>query len=326
MTQAALASAVAAKPTTVPSGGARSRLARAFLGLNAGFSIICGGALVGFAGDLAGLLFAAQPGWLVAVLRGLGVGLILFALDLLLMAKNRRITKGQVLLVCGADVAWIAGSVVLLVVFGAWFTATGWLVVAAVAVAVAIFAAGQWVGAGRIAEPLSVARARWADGVLALSVTRPVNAPVATVWRVMTDHPGYADVAANIAKVEVLSGDGLPDAGLGLRRRCADPDGNSWTETCDVFEPEKVFGFTIDTQAPDYPYPIAALTGRWSVKPAAGVGARVGAVFAIDIAAQPAGNAVQRWLFATLARGKFKGVLLNLADAWAARMEREAAV
>ncbi len=317
MSQAALVNAVRTEPTTAPS---KSRLARTFLGLNAGFSIFCGGALVGFAGDLAGQLFAVQPVWLTAMLRALGVGLILFALDLGLMAANRRIGKSQVLLVCGADVAWIAGSVVVLTVFEAWFTATGWLVVADVAAVVAVFAAGQWVGARRIAVPLSRAWARWGDGVLTLGVTRPVNAPVATVWRVMTDHPGYADVAANIATVEVLTGDGLPDAGLGLRRRCADPDGKSWTETCDVFEDGKVFGFTVDTDAPDYPYPIAALTGRWSVAPAV-----AGAVFAIDIVARPKGNAVQRWLFATLARGKFKGVLLDLADAWAARMEREAA-
>lgn len=144
-----------------------------------------------------------------------------------------------------------------------------------------------------------------------LRVSRQVRASPERVWAVMSDHPRYADVASNIAKVEVLSGDGL-----GMVRRCYDPKGASWTETCDLFEPRRVFGFEVDTGAPDYPYPIASLKGRWSVEPVGD-----GAVFRIDIEAKPAGNALQRFLFTRLAGVKFKGILKDLADRWAARME-----
>ena len=144
-----------------------------------------------------------------------------------------------------------------------------------------------------------------------LRVSRLVEAPPERVWAVMNDHPRYADVASNIAKVEVLSGDGL-----GMVRRCYDSNGGSWTETCDLFEPGRVFGFEVDTGAPDYPYPIASLKARWSVEAVGG-----GAAFRIDIEARPSGNALQRVLFTRLAGAKFKGILEDLADRWAARME-----
>lgn len=130
----------------------------------------------------------------------------------------------------------------------------------------------------------------------------------------MTDHPAYADVASNIAEVEVLAGDGL-----GMRRRCFGPKGEHWEETCDVFEPGKSFGFRIHTEADDYPYPIDALTGRWSVR-----ALEDGSEFDIQIVATPKGNAVSKWLFGMMAKTQFKNVLIELADGWAKRMEKEA--
>ncbi len=127
----------------------------------------------------------------------------------------------------------------------------------------------------------------------------------------MNDHPGYADVASNISKVEVISGNGL-----GMQRRCFGPKGENWTETCDVFEEGKSFGFKIHTEAPDYPYPIADLQGRWSVSPHGN-----GSEFAIDITAKPKGNFISRMLFSVVAKRQFRMVLIDLADAWAFKME-----
>ncbi len=66
-------------------------------------------------------------------------------------------------------------------------------------------------------------------------------------------------------------------------------------------------------------YPFAELTGRWRVEKHL-----VGSEFDIDIVATLKGNAFSRWLFAMVAKPQFKTVLIDLADAWAARMEREA--
>ena len=141
-----------------------------------------------------------------------------------------------------------------------------------------------------------------------------VRAPTATVWYVITDHPACADVADNISKVEVLSGDGL-----GMKRRCYGPKGENWEETCDLYEPGHTYGFRIHTEFRDYPYPFAELSGRWSVEEHS-----AGSEFNIKIVASLKGNALSRWLFATSARPQFKTILIDLSDAWAASMEREA--
>ena len=127
----------------------------------------------------------------------------------------------------------------------------------------------------------------------------------------MTDHPGYAEVASNIARVEVVAGDGL-----GMQRRCYGPKAENWLETCDHYDEGRAFGFRVHTEAPDYPYPIAGLQGHWAVEPR-----DAGSVFSIRIEATPKGGWLARTLFARLAGGKFKAVLVDLAEAWAARME-----
>ncbi len=287
-----------------------SGMARGFLGANAVFSLACGLGLAVFAPAFAAAAFVDAAAWTTA-LRWLGIGLVVFAADLWLMRGDRFIGKVPVRLVAAADVLWIAGSAAGLVWFADRLTAVGQGAVVAIASIVGVFAVGQLLGAQRITAPQSVVSARRDGDVLRLNVTRRVDAAPDVVWRVMTDHPGYADVASNIAKVEVLDGDGL-----GMRRRCSDPKGGTWTETCDVFEAGRRYGFVVDTDAADYPYPIAALQGRWSVAPDG-----AGAVFAIDIAARPKGNGLQRWLFHRLAARQFKPVLIDLADAWAARME-----
>jgi hypothetical protein len=132
----------------------------------------------------------------------------------------------------------------------------------------------------------------------------------------MNDHPGYADVADNLSKVEVVNGEGV-----GVQRRCYGLKGENWLETCDLYDDGRAFGFRVHTGADDYPYPISDLHGEWSVEPN-GAGSR----FAISIEAAPKGNLLVQTLFKTAAKRQFKAVLVDLADAWADRMEREARV
>lgn len=291
-----------------------TRTARAFLALNAAFSVLSGAALIIMAGVISGAIFAAPADWVPLGLRLLGAGLLIFALDVWIMARNRFIRKKGVLLIVVADLVWLLASALLLLFGSQLLTGTGMLLIGVVAAFVAVFAIGQFIGAGKIVAPQSRVDIRTEDGVLVASVRRAVRAPASTVWKVMTDHPRYAEVAANISKVEVLSGEGL-----GMQRRCYGPKGENWRETCDHFEAGRSFGFKIHTEAEDYPYPIADLKGQWSVEPK---GTR--SEFAIDIEARPKGNAIVRALFAFAAKRQFTTVLIDLADAWSDRMEREA--
>lgn len=289
-------------------------VARGFLVLNAVFSALIGLELIVFPDAMAEVMFVDPAGWKPLVLRLLGVGLVVFALDLLLMASNLFVTKKEVMLIVFADIGWLFASGAIVFLDGQIFSDSGIVAIEVVAAFVAFFAIGQYVGARRIVAPESQASVRSNKGVLIARVTRAVGAPVERVWEVMTDHPGYADVASNISKVEVLSGQGI-----GMKRRCFGPKGENWTETCDLFEEGQSFGFKINTEAPDYPYPISDLQGRWSVEPQGS-----GSLFSIDIEATPKGGFPSRALFSFVAKRQFKSVLIDLADAWSRRMEQDA--
>lgn len=291
-----------------------TKTARTFLGLNAIFSIILGADFVIAPGFAADMLFVEQAAWQAITLRVLGVGLILFGLDLALMAKNRFVTAGQVKFITMMDIGWVVASAALLVIDGHLFTGFGQVAIVVVAALVLIFAIGQYIGANKIQPPLSEASVRISQGKIHATVNRVVNAPEDVVWRVMNDHPGYADVADNIAKVEVVQGEGM-----GMQRRCYGPKGENWLETCDLYDEGRAFGFRIHTEAKDYPYPISDLHGEWSVQ-RDGQGSK----FAIDIEAKPKGNFFIQTLFKSAAKRQFRVVLADLADAWAARMEQEA--
>ncbi|MEO1247563.1 MAG: SRPBCC family protein [Pseudomonadota bacterium] len=288
--------------------------ARVFLALNAAFSAIVGLELIVFPDAVAQAMFMDPAGWKPLVLRLLGIGLVLFALDLLLMATNRFVAKKEVLLIVFADVGWLIASAAAVLLGAHVFTERGIFIIDVVAFFVAAFAAGQYFGARKIVPPESRVSVRSTGGTLIATVRRAVDAPPETVWGVMTDHPGYADVASNISRVEVLSGEGI-----GMQRRCYGRKGESWAETCDLFEDGRSFGFKVHTEAPDYPYPISGLEGRWSVEPKG-----AGAEFSIDIEAKPKGGFVSRTLFSSMAKRQFKAVLIDLADAWSRKMEREA--
>lgn len=289
--------------------------ARTFLKMNGLFSTLTALPLLLAAGMVAPLLFADPAEWAAMGLRGLGLGLIGFAGLLFALSKYKYVSRVIVNDIVVLDALWVIGSIVLVVFFGRILTTDGVTVVVAVAVVVAVFATSQAIAAARIETPVPVADVTFRDGMLRASVTRTVRAPAEAVWEVMTDHPAYADVADNLSRVDVLSGDGL-----GMMRRCYGPNGENWEETCDLFEPGRAYGFRVHTEAENYPYPFAELSGRWSVEPHP-----TGAEFSIEITAVLKGNSLSRWLFAAFARPQFKTILIDLADGWAARMERGAA-
>lgn len=293
-----------------------TKMARIFLSLNCAFSTASGLALLIFPQTLAATLFDNPADWVALLLQVLGVGLIIFALDLLMMVRNTYLTAREVRLIVAADIGWILGSIALMYFGAHLLTFTGMITIEVVALFVAIFAAGQFLGVRKIRPLASQASVTSRDGYVIATVRRVVTAPVSAVWKVMNDHPGYADVASNLSKVEVLSGDGE-----GMKRRCYGPKGEHWTETCDLFEDGHSYGFRIHTDAPDYPYPIEDLKGRWTVKPV-----EDGAEFSIDITARPKGNILMRLLFLLAAKQQFRTVLIDLADRWSERMEREARV
>jgi hypothetical protein len=114
---------------------------------NAAFSTVTGLAVLVFARPLA-VTLGVDPAWL---LPALGVGLLLFALDLVRTA--RRPTPRYALWISALDFAWVLGSALLLAVAPHELTTVGRWVVAAVALFVASFGVAQVRGVARLCGP-----------------------------------------------------------------------------------------------------------------------------------------------------------------------------
>lgn len=90
-------------------------------------------------------------------------------------------------------------------------------------------------------------------------IERWVNAPAHVVWTVVSDVVGYAHVAPNLSKAEVLEGEGL-----GMWRRCYDRQGRGWNEQCVAWDEGHAYSMAVDTN--DYPYPFSKMQGTWRVE------------------------------------------------------------
>ncbi len=136
-------------------------------------------------------------------------------------------------------------------------------------------------------------------------IERLVDAPVTKAWPVVSDVVGYADVAPNLSRAEVVSGEGQ-----GMVRRCYDTKGKGWNETCSLWEEGYRYQMVVDTAAPDYPYPMKAMQGAWSVEPA-GDATRIRMRFEYTLKGGPLGK-----LMGFLMRPVFAKVCNELLDNW----------
>ena len=190
----------------------------------------------------------------------LGILLLAFAGGVALIATRRLLRRGWVWAVIAADVLWVLDSGLLLVLFPEALSPTGFWVVAGCAGLVALFAIDQAIGLAMLYQGRSeITVTRFGDR-MTMTAGIATSATPARVWQVMSDQEGYADVADNIGRVEIVEG-----RGKGMIRQCSDNDGKSWQETCTLWDEGRAFAFRVHTEAEDYPYPIAALSGTWSL-------------------------------------------------------------
>lgn len=130
------------------------RFLRLALRGNATFSTLTGVASIFFAGSLASWMGVPAPALLVA----LGVGLVGFASFLFWFASRPEVATSLAWGVVGADLAWVAGTVPL--VLADVLTGPGdWLAIA-IAEGVLLFAVLQAIGIRRSSAPRSAEMAR----------------------------------------------------------------------------------------------------------------------------------------------------------------------
>ena len=245
---------------------ANDRPLRWVLLANAGFSAIAAIACLLAAEAVADTILA--PGVSVFGLSAaelvfeLGILLLAFAGGVAVIATRRLLRRGWVWAVIAADVLWVLDSGLLLALFPDFLTPAGFGIAAGCAGLVALFAIDQTIGLAMLYQGASRITVTRSGDRMTLTAGITTAALPARVWQVMSDQEGYADVADNIGKVEIVEG-----RGAGMIRQCSDNDGKSWRETCTLWDEGRAFAFRVHTEAADYPYPIAELTGTWSLAP-----------------------------------------------------------
>jgi hypothetical protein len=126
-----------------------SRFLRRSLQLDGVASGLCGLLLLAAAGPVSALMGLAGPG----IARIVGALLVLYAAALLWNGARATVSRAGVLAAVGLNALWVVGSAV--VILDGPLTALGNLAVAAVAVAVLLFAVLEAVGLARLRQAMS---------------------------------------------------------------------------------------------------------------------------------------------------------------------------
>ena len=113
---------------------------------NAIFSIFCALDLLIFSQGLATIMGLPDAN----LLFSLGISLIVFAAFVWFVSSQQPISSKLALAIIWMDVAWVAGSVLLLIFKPEWLTVTGVVLIIAVAIAVELFAFLQYRGLKKI--------------------------------------------------------------------------------------------------------------------------------------------------------------------------------
>ncbi|MGI9451602.1 MAG: SRPBCC family protein [Geminicoccaceae bacterium] len=281
---------------------------------NAIFSTVTGLACLLMPGLIADLLFSGDGSLLgfspSPIILGLGIGVLAFAGLVFFVAKPTIMKLGLVKLIILADVLWVLDSAILLVFFSSALSPIGFEAVLITAVIVLVFATGQALGMASIYQGNSDVKISVDGPVMSIEAALGTKAEADRVWQVMSDQEAYADVADNLSKVEVLEGQGKD-----MIRRCYDTKGQSWTESCTLWDEGRAFGFRVHTEAADYPYPIAKLSGLWSLTPMAH-GTEIKMVFTVE-----AKTGLANHLLFKVMAAPFAKICDRLLRSWAQIME-----
>ena len=84
------------------------------------------------------------------VILALGIGLLIYGIDVFIIARKETISEGFAKFVIGADLAWVIGSVILIFTNLVALTTPGKWAIAIIADIVLVFAILQYVGLRRV--------------------------------------------------------------------------------------------------------------------------------------------------------------------------------
>ncbi len=277
-------------------------------------SVAFGSAGLLFSGMAANALFSQSFTILGAspanIVLDAGLIFLLFAGFVLHTARQEMLSRSRVKGIIFLDILWVIISAFLLLPMAEHLSPTGFNIILLGAVVTLLFVIEQMVALAQVYQGASKVVITTKGSRMTITASLDTRAVADRVWQVMSDQPGYAEVADNLSAVEILSGEGE-----GMIRQCKDTKGRAWQETCTRWDDGSAFAFRVHTEAEDYPYPIAELSGVWSLAPTAH-GTRIKMAF--DVAAKS--GVINRLLFKVMA-APFANLCDRLLRKWVQEME-----
>jgi len=231
-------------------------LKRALLA-NAAFSALCGLGLVVLGGGLAELIGLGSP----IVYRVIGLGLALFAGVVGWSATRTPINAFVASLISAADLLWVLGTAIVIVLTYPSLRPLGIVVMLAVAALVLGLALRQLHGIElTFAVPGKPHTSR-----LCVAVATPVSAD--DLWLRIADLGNIQRYSPNLARVSLRN---QARAGVDAVRECTSRTGQTWAEHCTRFDPvARAIDMRFLASEAGFPYPFGTMTGGWAVVPLA---------------------------------------------------------
>ncbi|MGX1203453.1 SRPBCC family protein [Marinobacter sp. MBR-105] len=227
-------------------------LVRTALKLNAAFSGISGLFLL-FLPDLTGRLIGVGA---PLILQALGLGLLIFSMDLLHQATRDKIAGWRVLYASAGDFIWVLVSIVGVILWGSHLTPQGVFTVLAVAAFVLCFGLSQMAG---LKEMYFLPK----DRSFGYSLRYQSVSDADSLWHIVGNLGAIAQYAPNLASSQIES---IPNDDLPLRA-CEDTQGNQWRERCTEYdEDRRRYEVEFLTEEAGFPYPATWMIGGWQVE------------------------------------------------------------
>ncbi len=228
-------------------------LVRNALLANSIFSIASGFLLILFPRYLSSILGAAHQGMMII----LGAGLICFGAMLIYLAISERINGWQVLSATIADLMWVIGSLIVLIISPDSLENTGQWLISTIALVVLSFALAQLRGLHHLYLNQENGLYRYC-----LVIFSPVSAN--KMWNIVSQL-GNISRYSNMLKHSRLVGGG--EARVGAVRHCQDNRGRKWSEEVINLNAGSSFTLKFDSEQSDFPFPFTKMYGGWDIKP-----------------------------------------------------------
>lgn len=231
-----------------------ARFLRIVLLANAAFSFTSGGLMIVNSSIVSKILGIQAPIFLFVV----GIGLVIFAIDLLIQANRSRIATWRALYASAGDFLWVLTTLVLLGLFPNTLSNSGaWLVVS---VAVIVFGFGSWQ-----LWAIGYTHQVTATGKYRHCIPVYVNVPAEAMWKVISDLENIKDYSPSLEDSMILDG---KTPGVGAVRMCENRAKKRWFEECVAFEAGRSLVLRFVSEAPDFPFPVQSMQGGWEIIPA----------------------------------------------------------